>query len=75
MSMIGYLGKKVDLICKDGEKISGYVFDVLDAEDSDIGCDCIEIAPLDREVIIVFACDDISKIEVDDNYKSFDFRR
>lgn len=72
--MIGYLGKKVDLICKDGQKFSGHVFDVLDAEDSEIGSDCIEIAPLDREAIIVIASDDISKIEVDDDYRSFDFR-
>ena len=74
MAMIGYLGKKVDLICKDGKKFSGYVFDVLDAEDSEIGSDCIEIAPLDREAIIVIACDDISKIEVDEEFTSFDFR-
>ena len=74
MTMIGYLGKKVDLICKDGKKFSGHVFDVLDAEDSEIEVDCIEIAPLDREAIIVIACDDISTVEVDDDYKTFDFR-
>ena len=34
MEMIGYLGKKVDLTCKDGKQFSGYIFDVLDAEDS-----------------------------------------
>ena len=32
MEMIGYLGKKVDLTCKDGKQFSGYIFDVLDAE-------------------------------------------
>ena len=72
--MLDCLGKKVDLICKDGKKFSGHVFDVLDAEDSEIGSDCIEIALLDREAIIVIACDEISRIEVDEDYKSFDFR-
>ena len=72
--MLDYLGKKVDLICKDGKKFSGHVFDVLGAEDSEIGSDCIEIALLDREAIIVISCDDISRIEVDEDYKSFDFR-
>ena len=73
MHMIDYLGKKVELICKDGKKFSGYVFDVVDAEDSDIGSDCIEIAPMDREVIIVISVDDILEIQIDKNYKFFDF--
>ena len=28
MDMIGFLGKKVDLVCNDGKQFSGYVFDV-----------------------------------------------
>ncbi|MBR3354582.1 MAG: hypothetical protein IKG47_04400 [Oscillospiraceae bacterium] len=72
--MTDYLGRKVNLVCKDGKKFSGYVFDVVNAEDSDIGSDCIEIAPIDREVIIVIAVEDILEIQIDKNYKFFDFR-
>lgn len=74
MHMTDYLGRKVNLVCKDGKKFSGYVFDVVNAEDSDIGSDCIEIAPIDREVIIVIAVEDILEIQIDKNYKFFDFR-
>lgn len=31
MRMIGYLGKKVDIVCKDGKQFSGYVSDVSDS--------------------------------------------
>ena len=74
MHMTDYFGRKVNLVCKDGKKFSGYVFDVVNAEDSDIGSDCIEIAPIDREVIIVIAVEDILEIQIDKNYKFFDFR-
>lgn len=74
MDMIGYLGKKVDIICKDGKKYAGHVFELYDAEDSDIGCDSIEIAPIDEMHLIELPIDDIESIEVDSKYKEFDFR-
>lgn len=74
MEMIGFLGKKVDLVCTDGQKISGHVFDVLDAEDSDIEKDCVEIALLDKECTIVIPTDEIQDVTPDTRYKEFDFR-
>ena len=74
MDMIGYLGKKVDLICKDGSSYSGYVFDVTDAEDSDIGCDSIELSPLDCMHTVELPIEDIDTVTVDERYKAFDFR-
>ena len=56
MKMIGYLGKKVDLTCKDGKQFSGYIFDVLDAEDSD----CVDIDPIDSDCIIEIPVDDMT---------------
>ncbi len=74
MDMTGYLGKKVDLVCKDGREISGYVYDILDAEDSDIGVDSIEISPLESIAIIELALNDIKSVTVDKKYKTIDFR-
>ena len=74
MDMIGFLGKKVDVKCSDGKLFSGHVFDVLDAEDSDIGVECVDIAPLDSDCIIEIASKDIIDVRVDDRYKEFDFR-
>lgn len=74
MDMTGYLGKKVDLTCKDGERYSGYVFDVLDEEDSDIGCKSIELSPLDVMHVIAIPVDDIESVVEDDRYRTFDFR-
>ena len=51
MEMIDYLGKKVDIIYKDGTT-SGYVMEVYDQEDSDIGCDSVELSPLDKDYAI-----------------------
>ena len=74
MDMTGYLGKKVDIICKDGKRFSGYVSDVSDAENSEIGCDSIEISPLEEEHMIEIAVDDIEDISIDDRYIEYDFR-
>lgn len=74
MNMIGYLGKKVDLTCVDGKKFSGYVFDVLDAEDSGIGKECIDLDPLDGMYVIAIPVDEIAKVSIDSRYKEFDFR-
>ncbi len=74
MDITGYLGKKIDLICKDGKKYSGYVYDVLDSEDSSIGCESIELSPLDVMHTIAIPIDDIAKVTVDERYREFDFR-
>ena len=74
MEMTGFLGKKVDLTCKDGKKFSGHVFDILDAEDSDIGADCIDIALLDSLSIVEIAKKDIFEIKADESYREFNFR-
>lgn len=75
MDMTGFLGKKVDIICVDGQKLSGYVFDVLDSEDSDIGSDCIDLAQIDEECVIEVPIDEISDVSVDTRYKEFDFKK
>ncbi len=75
MDMIGYLGKKVDLKLKDGKRFSGYVADVSDAEDSDIGCDSVDIFPIDEQIIRVLAVDDIDEVVVDTRYKEIDFQK
>lgn len=73
MDMIGYLGKKVDLVCDDGKEFSGYVFDVSEAEDSDIGCDSVDIALLDTEAVVVLPVDDVVRVTVDERYEVIDF--
>lgn len=73
MEMTGFLGKKVDIVCKDGKTFSGYVFDVLNAEDSDIGKDCIDIAPLDQMHLVEIAISDIADIKKDISYIELDF--
>lgn len=75
MDMIGYLGKKVDLICHDGGMYSGYVFDVLEEDASDLGKACIELDPLEQEHLIEIPIEEIKSISVDQRYKEFDFRR
>ena len=72
--MTGYLGKKVDLTCADGKKYSGYIFDVLDAEESGIGKECVDLSPLDVMHLIAIPIDDIAQITVDDRFREFDFR-
>lgn len=75
MDMIGYLGKKVNIICVGGEKFSGYVFDVLKQDESDIGEESIELDPIDRKVLIEIPIREIKDVKVDNKYKEFDFRR
>ena len=75
MDMTGFLGKKVDLICRDGEKISGYVFDVLDSEDSGIGVDAVDIAPLDTMHTVSIPLTDIADVKIDSAYRDIDFRK
>lgn len=72
MDMTGYLGKKADVITKDGV-FTGYVFDVLDSDDSDIGKDSIDIALLDREAVVEIALEDIIRVDIDESYPIYDF--
>ncbi len=74
MDIIGFLGKKVDLVCTDGEKYSGYVFDVLDEEESGIGVESIDLSPLDVDYLIAIPVDDIKEITVDERYRELNFR-
>lgn len=74
MITTGYLGKKVNIICKDGAHFSGYVSDISDAEDSDIGCESIEISPVEEMHMIEIAVEDIANIMIDANYREYDFR-
>lgn len=73
MNMTGFLGKKVDLVCKDGKKYSGYVVEIEDAEDSGIGKESIGLDPITAVCEIVIATDDIESVRVDPKYKEFDF--
>ena len=73
MDMTGYLGKKVEIVCKDGDEYSGYVYDIIDEEESDSGCECIELSPLDKIVIVEIETKDIVKVSVDKRYKEIDF--
>ncbi len=73
MELIKYLGKCVYLYCTDGTSYHGYVFDLLDAEDSGIGEECLDIAPLDRDYLIAIPIREIEIITVDDRYIDFDF--
>lgn len=72
--MIGYLGKKVDITCRDEKKLSGYIFEVYDEEDSDIGCASIDFSPIDADYLIALPIADIVDVKVDTRYKEFDFR-
>ena len=66
--MTGYFGKKVDVRC--GDKIfSGYIFDAYEAEDSDIGKDCIDINLIDDMAIVEIAIEDIDEITIDPRFK------
>lgn len=68
--MTGYLGKKVDVRAK-GQIFSGYVFEIFDAEDSDIGKDCIDVSLIDQDAIVEIAIDEIEEISIDTKFKEF----
>lgn len=72
-SMIEYLGKKVDLTCVDGKKFEAYVYDILNGEDSDIGSDAVELAPIDALYSVVIALDEVADIQIDDRFITIDF--
>lgn len=67
MELTGYLGKKVDVKC--GDKLfSGFLFDIIEAEDSGIGEDCIELSLIDQMAAVEIALKDITEIKADDKY-------
>ena len=70
MDMTGYLGKKVDVYCG-SDIFSGYLFEILEADDSDIGKDCIDLSLIDREAIVEIAVEDIDKIVIDPKFKEY----
>ena len=70
MDMTGYLGKKVDVKCG-SDLISGYLFEISEAEDSSLGEDSIEISLLDKMATVEIAIKDIDEITVDDNFVEF----
>ena len=70
MDMTGYLGKKVDIKCNSAT-FSGYIFDILEADDSSIGEDSIELSLIDKEAVVEIAISDIIDITVDPRFKEF----
>ena len=68
--MTGYLGKKVDIKC-DNATFSGYIFDILEADDSSSGEDSIELSLIDKEAVVEIAISDIIDITVDPRFKEF----
>lgn len=72
MEVIGYIGKKVDIVYKDGAKYAGYIFEYSQAEDSDIGEESFTLAPLGETVQLELPVEGIEKIEQDLNYMSFE---
>lgn len=73
MDMTGFLGKKIDLELVDGKKYSGYVVNVSEADDSEIGEDSIDLDPLDRLCAIILPVREIKSVVVDTKYREFDF--
>lgn len=70
MELTGYIGKKVDIKC--GDKVfSGYFFEIIEAEDSSIGKDCIDLCLADRYGIVQLALEDIDGISVDERFIEF----
>ena len=70
MEMYEYLFKKVDLVCKDGEKYSGYILEVEKGDDTSSGCDEITI---DANYPLAIQIDDIAGGVVDERFKPIDF--
>lgn len=72
MDITGCIGKKVDIICHDGEAYAGFVFEHSLPEDSDIGEDSITLAPLGKDFQLEIATKDIASIRLDQKFISFD---
>ena len=73
MDMIGYIGKKVDIVLDDGKEFSGYVTDIYHADNSGIGEDSIDISPLEEDVLYELPISGIKTIIVDVKFKTIDF--
>lgn len=73
MDMTGVIGKKVDIELIDGKKFSGYVMEVTDAEDSDIGEESIDLSPIGEVFAYTLPTREIKSVIVDTRYKELDF--
>jgi len=71
-SLAQNIGKKIDIVCSDGEEYSGYIFEYSLAEDSDIGEESITLAPIGKDFQVEIPVKDIVNFSVDPNYKSYD---
>lgn len=68
--LTGYIGKKVD-IRSENKVFSGYFFEIIEAEDSGIGKDCIDLCLLDGSYVVEIGLDEIDEITIDDRYIVF----
>ena len=66
------LGKKIDIVCSDGEVYSGYIFEHSQAEDSDIGEESITMAPIGKEYQVEIPTKDIVNFSIDPKFISFE---
>ena len=66
------IGKKIDIVCSDGEEYSGYIFEYSLAEDSDIGEESITLAPIGKDFQVEIPVKDMVIFSVDQDYKSFE---
>lgn len=72
MDITGCIGKKVDIVCHDGEAYAGYVFGHSLAEDSDIGEESITLAPIGKDFQLEIATKDIASIRHDPKFRTFE---
>lgn len=66
------IGKKIDILCRDGEEYAGYIFEYSLAEDSDIGEESITLAPIGKDFQVEIPVKDIVNFSVDQDYRSFE---
>ena len=66
------IGKKIDIVCSDGEEYSGYIFEYSLAENSDIGEESITLAPLDKDFQVEIPTKDIVSFSVDPSYRTYE---
>ena len=72
MDITGCIGKKVDIVCHDGEAYAGYVFEHSLPEDSDIEEDSITLAPLGKDFQLEIATKDIASIKLAPKFRAFE---
>lgn len=66
------IGKKIDILCSDGEEYAGYIFEYSLAEDSDIGEESITLAQIGKNFQVEIPVKDIVNFSVDQDYRSFE---